>query len=76
MDAATPKMSMGVLRAWRGRGVGSALLGCTDRHRAYGGLTSLSLSVEQDNVARHLYERVGFRRVGEVGGSSTMLLRL
>jgi len=36
----------------------------------------LSLSVEVDNYARRLYERVGFRQVGEVNGSVTMLLRL
>ncbi len=35
-----------------------------------------SLSVEPDNYARHLYERVGFQYVGEVSGSLTMLLRL
>lgn len=40
------------------------------------GLASLSLSVEQDNDARRLYERVGFQKVGEERGSLTMLLRL
>jgi ribosomal protein S18 acetylase RimI-like enzyme len=34
---------------------------------------SLSLSVEPDNPALHLYERSGFTKVGENGGSWTML---
>ena len=40
------------------------------------GLPALSLSVESDNYARGLYERVGFKAVRAVGGSLTMLLRL
>jgi ribosomal protein S18 acetylase RimI-like enzyme len=40
------------------------------------GLAALSLSVEPDNRARHLYERFGFQEVGTEGGSLTMLLRL
>ncbi len=34
---------------------------------------SLSLSVEPDNPAVRLYERSGFTKVGEIGGSSTMI---
>ena len=39
-------------------------------------LPGISLSVEDGNRARHLYERAGFRVVGRNGGSDTMLLRL
>ena len=38
-------------------------------------LAGLSLSVEDGNPARRLYERVGFEVVGRTGGSDTMLLR-
>ena len=76
VDAATPELSMGVVQAWRGRGVGSCLLDALIAAAREEGLASLSLSVEPDNGARRLYERVGFRQVDEVSGSPTMLLRL
>ncbi len=76
VDAATPELSMGVVQAWRKRGVGRRLLDALVAAAREQGLASLSLSVEVDNYARRLYERVGFRQVGEVNGSVTMLLRL
>lgn len=76
VDAVTPELSMGVVRAWRGGGIGSRLLDALIAAAREQKLASLSLSVEPDNHARFLYERVGFRQVSEVGGSLTMLLRL
>ena len=76
VDAATPELSMGVVQAWRGRGVGSRLLDALIAVAREKGLASLSLSVEPDNYARRLYERVGFRQVDESSGSLTMILRL
>ncbi|MDF2575580.1 MAG: family N-acetyltransferase, partial [Agromyces sp.] len=40
------------------------------------GLVGISLSVEDGNRARHLYERAGFRVVGRNGNADTMLLEL
>ncbi len=40
------------------------------------GLRAISLSVEDGNRARVLYERLGFRKVGRNGGSDTLLLGL
>jgi ribosomal protein S18 acetylase RimI-like enzyme len=40
------------------------------------GLRAISLSVEDGNRARLLYERLGFRKVGRNGGSDTLLLEL
>jgi ribosomal-protein-alanine N-acetyltransferase len=40
------------------------------------GFAQISLSVEPDNPALHLYERHGFQRVGGSGGSWTMVARL
>ncbi len=37
---------------------------------------ALSLSVEPDNPAARLYERLGFEVVGVVGGAHTMVLDL
>lgn len=76
VNVATPEVSMGVVREWRGRGIGARLLDALVTAAREADLTALSLSVEPDNYARRLYERVGFRQVGQVGGSLTMLLRL
>lgn len=72
-----PEIGMGVAAAWRGQGVGRALLvGCIDQARALG-RRALSLSVEDGNTAaRALYERNGFTVVGRNGGSDTMLRTL
>lgn len=76
VDAATPELSMGVVRGWRGHGIGARLLDALIAAAREQELASLSLSVEPDNYARRLYERVGFRQVDVVSGSLTMLLRL
>jgi len=76
VDAETPEVGMGVALARRGQGIGSCLLSSLVAQARSDGLARLSLSVERDNYARDLYERVGFRTVGAVGGSVTMLLRL
>ncbi|MGK5681379.1 GNAT family N-acetyltransferase [Actinoplanes sp. URMC 104] len=68
--------SRGVLAAWRGRGVASALLDAVIDLAGQRGVPGLSLSVEDGNAARRLYERAGFQVVGRTGGSDTMLLRL
>ena len=55
-----------VLPAFRGAGVGSQLLGeLMDEARTAG--TALSIHVERQNRAMALYERLGFRPVGEEG---------
>lgn len=40
------------------------------------GLRAISLSVEDGNRARVLYERLAFRKGGRNGGSDTLLLEL
>ncbi len=76
VDAATPELSIGVVPASRGHGVGSSLLAALVAAAREHSLAALSLSVEPDNRARHLYERFGSQEVGTEGGSLTMLLRL
>ena len=76
VDAATPELAIGVVPGRRGQGVGRRLLEgllAAARERGY---PAVSLSVEPDNPARRLYERAGFRQVGEAGGSLTLLVRL
>ncbi|MDR3470867.1 MAG: GNAT family N-acetyltransferase [Devosia sp.] len=52
---------LGVHAGWRGRGVGSALLGVANRKRNETEATGLALIVEDANAgARRLYARTGF----------------
>jgi RimJ/RimL family protein N-acetyltransferase len=58
-------LGIGVVKGFRGRGIGPALVGAAlERARAYG-LTRVELTVREDNErARALYRRFGFRREG------------
>lgn len=71
VDVDTPEVSMALLPAYRGQGIGTALLTAliaqaTERYAA------LSLSVDPQNPAMRLYERLGFVVVGASGTSLTM----
>jgi ribosomal protein S18 acetylase RimI-like enzyme len=67
-----PEISIGVAPEHRSRGVGTALLKALVERAQREGMPALSLSVEEENPALRLYERLGFRRVGRVGGAWTM----
>lgn len=57
---------VGVLPAWRGRGLGRALLRWGVRHLQGRGLPTIALAVAAGNEgALHLYEAHGFRRAAE-----------
>ena len=71
-----PEVTIGVLAASRGRGLGSRLLGELIALARIEGLPALSLSVEPENFAARLYLNLGFVQVGTNGGSATMLLSL
>ena len=65
IDDQTPELTIGVVPARRGKGIGSELLDALlDRARA-DGYARISLSVERRNPAVHLYESRGFRPVRE-----------
>ena len=71
-----PELGMGVVAAWRGRGVGRTLMrSLLDAARA-AGIAAVSLSVERANPAVRLYESEGFRTVESVDQSDTMLVTL
>jgi GNAT superfamily N-acetyltransferase len=55
-----PELTIGVAAAWRGRGVGRALLRALAAAAAGAGIGQVSLSVERKNFARHLYAAEGF----------------
>ena len=76
VDRRTPELSIAVLPEWRRRGVGSSLLGALMEMATAQGFATLSLSVNPDNPAMQLYERLGFEKVALVEGSWTMLASL
>lgn len=61
VDAETPEVSIGVVLPRRGQGIGALLLNALATRAREAGPATLGLSVESDNYARGLYERVGFQ---------------
>lgn len=67
--ADVPELAIGVLPAWRGRGIGTRLL-----RAVVAGAARVSLSVERANPAVRLYVREGFVAVDVGENSMTMVL--
>ncbi|CAN5123149.1 hypothetical protein BH20ACT8_BH20ACT8_17300 [soil metagenome] len=65
-------MTIAVAAPHRRAGVGRALLAALLAQARLDGLPALSLSVEADNPARHLYQRMGFVLVESSGSSQTI----
>jgi GNAT superfamily N-acetyltransferase len=79
VDDRTPEVTIGVEKAARGQGVGGRLLRALIAEAARRGV-GLCLNVRDDNPARRLYERIGFRLVpgsavpNRVGGMSVGMI--
>ena len=76
VDERTPELTIAVVPSRRGKGLGDELLSALLERASKDGFAQISLSVEPENPALRLYERHGFHKVGEYGGSSTMLADL
>jgi len=72
LDEETPELSIAVVPSKRGSGLGSDLLNALLVRAGADGYHAISLSVEKDNPAIHLYERHGFARVREDEDAFTM----
>jgi predicted GNAT family acetyltransferase len=59
-------MDIALLPEFRGAGLGTALLADLFAEATAAGKT-LTIHVEEYNPARRLYERLGFRKIGEHG---------
>jgi len=71
IDEETPELSIAIVPSRRGTGLGSELLDALMLRAREDGYEAISLSVEKDTPAVALYERHGFRRVGEDDGAYT-----
>lgn len=75
VDETTPELTVAVMPAYRGLGVGTTLLSRL-LDLARGDSAALCLSVSPDNPAMRLYRRLGFEAVGTTGTSVTMRRQL
>lgn len=71
-----PELSVCVLPGYRGAGLGAALVSAAVAEARDRSLAALSLSVEEGNPARRLYERLGFGPVVGALHPGTLLLRV
>ena len=74
VDESVPELTVAVIPRARRRGVGARLLEALIDEARSRGLAKLSLSVEGDNPAVSLYQRLGFVTVGRTSGSFTMVV--
>jgi ribosomal protein S18 acetylase RimI-like enzyme len=76
VDKDTPELTIAVVPSRRGRGLGEQLLEALLERARQDRFAAVSLSVEPDNPALHLYEKHGFSKVGERGGTLVMKAEL
>jgi ribosomal protein S18 acetylase RimI-like enzyme len=76
IDETVPELLLAVRAELRGRGIGASLLNALVDIARDQGVRGLSLSVEEDNPALRLYERIEFRSVEKRGNGHTMGLDL
>ncbi len=75
-DDKTPELAMAVLAPHRGKGIGTLLLRALMSRLQQDGFCALSLSVQKDNPAVHLYQKAGFQFLREDEEELVMVRRL
>jgi len=76
IDEFTPELSISLFKAYRGRGLGTALMQAMIQRLKVCGYSRVSLSVTKENPACHLYRRLGFKAVAEAQDDYLMVLDL
>ncbi|WP_232275175.1 GNAT family N-acetyltransferase [Paenibacillus sp. 481] len=73
VDEQTPELGMAIATAYRGQGIGTALMSALFAEAKQQGVKALSLSVDPHNQVVRMYKRFGFKEVEVVGTSVTMV---
>jgi ribosomal protein S18 acetylase RimI-like enzyme len=76
VDEETPELTVGIVPSKRGQGLGAQLLDALLDEARGAGYARISLSVEPESLAFKLYERAGFEKVEERGGTWIMVASL
>lgn len=76
VDPDTPEVGIGIVTGHRGQGVGRLLMDGLAEVARTEGIGRLSLSVNNPNPAKRLYESLGYTLVEDDGESSIMVLDL
>lgn len=76
VDERTPELAVAVWNGHRGQGIGSQLMEALEELARGEGYEQLSLSVDTDNPARDLYERLGYAELTVDDDGVRMVKRL
>jgi GNAT superfamily N-acetyltransferase len=76
LDEETPEVAIAVREDQRGSGVGTALMEAIHARARENGVARISLSVDRENPARRLYERLGYVDVEPDDETGRMVIEL
>jgi GNAT superfamily N-acetyltransferase len=76
VDDETPELAVAVWEGKRGEGIGTRLMEAIEDAARSDGRGRISLSVDADNPARRLYERLGYEELSTDEGGVRMLKQL
>lgn len=74
IDDRTPSFSISLYETYRGNGIGTALMTAVLEELRSRGFERASLSVQKENPAARLYQRLGFEIIGDGADESEWLM--